>query len=72
MKFQYKAEVNLHAIYTVNADSEDDARDKVINTELEWYVNSHSEWDRNDAGNKVKIDPIKIHKIKEVAWKRKF
>ena len=60
MKFQYKAEVILHAIYTVNADSEDDARDKVINTELEWYVNSHSEWDMN---NRVKIDPIKIHKV---------
>ena len=60
MKFQYKAEVNLHAIYTVNADSEDDARVKVINTELEWYVNSHSEWDMD---NKVKIFPIKIHKV---------
>ena len=64
---KYQVQVLLFANFTVNADSEDEAREKVINTELDWFVNSHSEWDRNDAGNKVKIDPIKIHKIKEVA-----
>ena len=64
---KYQVQVLLFANFTVNADSEDEAREKVINAELDWFVNSHSEWDRNDAGNKVKIDPIKIHKIKEVA-----
>ena len=61
---KYKAGVILQANFTVNADSEDDAYDKVINTELEWYVNSHPEWDMN---NKIRIDPIKINEIKEVA-----
>ena len=61
---EYKAGVILYANFTVNADSEDDAYDKVINTELEWYVNSHPEWDMN---NKIRIDPIKINEIKEVA-----
>ena len=64
---KYQVQVLSFTNFTVNADSEDEAREKVINTELDWFVNSHSEWDRNDAGNKVKIDPIKIHKIKEVA-----
>ena len=57
---KYQVQVLSFTNFTVNADSEDDARDKVINTELEWYVNSHSEWDMN---NRVKIDPIKIHKV---------
>ena len=64
---KYQVQVLSFTNFTVNADSEDEAREKVINTELDRFVNSHSEWDRNDAGNKVKIDPIKIHKIKEVA-----
>ena len=64
---KYQVQVLSFTNFTVNADSEDEAREKVINTELDWFVNSHSEWERNDAGNKVKIDPIKIHKIKEVA-----
>ena len=57
---KYQVQVLSFTNFTVNADSEDDARDKVINTELEWYVNSHSEWDMD---NKVKIFPIKIHKV---------
>ena len=61
---KYKAGVILYANFTVNADSEDDAYDKIINTELEWYVNSHPEWDMN---NKIRIDPIKVKEIKEVA-----
>ena len=61
---KYQVQVLLFANFTVNADSEDEAREKVINTELDWFINSHSEWDMN---NRVKIDPIKIHKIKEVA-----
>ena len=66
---KYKAGVILYANFTVNADSKDDAHDKVINSELEWYVNSHPEWDTN---NKIRIDPIKSHvlrinKIKEDA-----
>ena len=60
----YQVQVLSFTNFTVNADSEDEAREKVINTELDWFINSHSEWDTN---NKVKIDPIKIHKIKEVA-----
>ena len=60
----YQVQVLLFANFTVNADSEDEAREDVINAELDWFINSHSEWDMN---NKVKIDPIKIHKIKEVA-----
>ena len=61
---EYKAGVTLYAKFTVNADSEDDAYDKVVNTELEWYVNSHPEWDMH---NKIRIDPIKINVIEEVA-----
>ena len=61
---KYQVQVLSFTNFTVNADSEDEAREKVINTELDWFINSHSEWDMN---NKVKIDPIKIHKIKEVA-----
>ena len=61
---KYQVQVLSFTNFTVNADSEDEAREKVINTELEWFINSHSEWDMN---NRVKIDPIKIHKIKEVA-----
>ena len=61
---KYQVQVLLFANFTVNADSEDEAREDVINAELDWFINSHSEWDMN---NKVKIDPIKIHKIKEVA-----
>ena len=61
---KYQVQVLSFTNFTVNADSEDEAREKVINTELDWFINSHSEWDTN---NKVKIDPIKIHKIKEVA-----
>ena len=57
---KYQVQVLSFTNFTVNADSEDDARDKVINTELEWYVNSHSE---GDMDNKVKIFPIKIHKV---------
>ena len=60
----YQVQVLSFTNFTVNADSEDEAREKVINTELDWFINSHSEWDMN---NRVKIDPIKIHKIKEVA-----
>ena len=60
----YQVQVLSFTNFTVNADSEDEAREKVINTELDWFINSHSEWDTN---NRVKIDPIKIHKIKEVA-----
>ena len=61
---KYQVQVLSFTNFTVNADSEDEAREKVINTELDWFINSHSEWDIN---NRVKIDPIKIHKIKEVA-----
>ena len=61
---KYQVQVLSFTNFTVNADSEDKAREKVINTELDWFINSHSEWDMN---NRVKIDPIKIHKIKEVA-----
>jgi hypothetical protein len=61
---KYQVQVLSFTNFTVNADSEDKAREKVINTELDWFINSHSEWDTN---NRVKIDPIKIHKIKEVA-----
>ncbi len=61
---KYKAEVTSLVQFIVEADSEDEAREQVINAELDWFINSHSEWDMN---NKVKIDPIKIHKIKEVA-----
>ena len=61
---KYQVQVLSFTNFTVNADSEDEAREKVINTELDWFINSHSEWDMN---NRVKIDPIKIHKIKEVA-----
>ena len=61
---KYKAEVTSLVQFIFEADSEDEAREQVINAELDWFINSHSEWDMN---NKVKIDPIKIHKIKEVA-----
>ena len=61
---KYQVQVLSFTNFTVNADSEDEAREDVINAELDWFINSHSEWDMN---NKVKIDPIKIHKIKEVA-----
>ena len=60
----YQVQVLSFTNFTVNADSEDKACEDVINAELDWFINSHSEWDMN---NKVKIDPIKIHKIKEVA-----
>ena len=61
---KYQVQVLSFTNFTVNADSEDEAREDVINAELDWFINSHSEWDMN---NRVKIDPIKIHKIKEVA-----
>ena len=57
---KYKAEVTSLVQFIVEADSEDEAREQVINAELDWFINSQSEWDMN---NKVKIDPIKIHKI---------
>ena len=61
---KYKAGIILYAHFNITADSEDDAYDKVMNSELEWYVNSHPEW---DTSNKVRIDPIKINKIEEEA-----
>jgi len=60
---KYKAGVNLFAHFYITADSEDDAYNKVLNSELEWYVNSHPEWDMN---TKVRIDPIKINEIRRL------
>jgi len=67
---KYKAEIILYANFTITADSEDDAHNKVINSELEWYINSHPEWDMNNKISPpppLRFCPIKINKIEEVA-----
>ena len=63
---KYKAGVILYANFTINADSEDDAHDKMrdLATDVEWFVASHPE--RDTTLGKIIVSEIEIIDVEEV------
>ena len=63
---KYRAGIIFYTNYTVTADSEDDAHDKMrdLATDVEWFVDSHPA--RDTTLGKIMVSEIEIIDVEEV------